>query len=264
MTQRTILSVILSFTLIIWPNSVTAGSSSSRQVHDLLCQMFAGQPRSACDPIFKEDKQLAYDIFITTNMVMDSIVLSQIGRWILGKEAHSPSELYDAVIQTVETAVYKAGMTYINKTKSINLPAAQQKLQEIIEEIRVTIQRYPSIEAYNGQAIFGGHLGTSLCRQLARAFNNAQTTAQTQHEPSAPPLVHAEDSAVKCVICFEHFGNNRIPVLLPCRHDQCCADCMQTWLRNGHNTCPLCRYPMTINELQRCIASAFAQQKKRS
>lgn len=57
--------------------------------------------------------------------------------------------------------------------------------------------------------------------------------------------------AVKCTICIEDFVTGQCAALLPCNHPFH-EGCVVPWLKM-HNTCPMCRAPVTVGEDQHAI-----------
>jgi hypothetical protein len=58
------------------------------------------------------------------------------------------------------------------------------------------------------------------------------TTTTTEAAPGAP--------GDKCAICQDDYTVQTVKYTLPCTHEFH-ADCIMTWFRSGHPTCPVCR-----------------------
>lgn len=54
------------------------------------------------------------------------------------------------------------------------------------------------------------------------------------------------DENYKCTVCNDPFNS---PTTTPCDHTYC-RECIERWLSEGYATCPSCRHPLSVEQLQ--------------
>jgi hypothetical protein len=82
----------------------------------------------------------------------------------------------------------------------------------------------------------------------ARAKIQGQRTRK-QHARSIEQIYRNLEIANQCAICHESMINNGPITKLGCTHTFH-SKCVKDILRRGYTTCPMCRTPMTITEIQ--------------
>ncbi|KAF3773437.1 E3 ubiquitin-protein ligase [Nymphaea thermarum] len=91
------------------------------------------------------------------------------------------------------------------------------------------------------------HNNCPLCRFLMPMEENKSTNGVISIAlDGASASVVVDDKEAWCPMCLEEFGANGDVSEMPCGH-RYHVDCITNWLEN-HNTCPLCRFLMPMEE----------------